>query len=117
MKLSAMAGILGFLAVALGAFGAHGMEGRLSDDAVGWWETATLYLLVHAGLSAALGLAGSRWHRAGWLMVAGAGIFAGTLYAMAFGAPRVLGAVTPLGGLMMLGGWASLVWSALRVEA
>ncbi|MFC3302108.1 DUF423 domain-containing protein [Parvularcula lutaonensis] len=115
MKLSAIAGVLGFLAVALGAFGAHGLEDRLGQQELGWWQTATLYLLVHAAVSAALGTGDSRWHRAGWLMAAGAALFSGTLYAMALGAPTALGAITPVGGLLMLAGWASLVWSALRV--
>lgn len=114
MTLSATAGLLGFIAVALGAFGAHGLDARLSEEAKDWWATGTLYLLVHAALAAALGLQDKVPDGSGWLMVAGGAVFAGTLYAMALGAPRVLGAVTPIGGALMLAGWGWLAWSALR---
>lgn len=111
-----VAGLFGAAAVGLGAFGAHGLGESLSAEARGWWETATLYLLVHAALAAALA-ATSRSRLAVWLLLAGAGIFAGTLYAMALGAPSVLGAVTPLGGMGMIGGWLALAASALRTKS
>lgn len=114
MKLTACAAILGFSAVALGAFGAHGLENQLSDEAQGWWETASLYLLVHAALGAAIAGQGRRWRWAVVLLLGGAAVFAATLYAMALGAPTVLGAVTPLGGLGMLAGWALMGVQALR---
>ncbi|NNU15873.1 DUF423 domain-containing protein [Parvularcula sp. ZS-1/3] len=114
MKLTACAAILGFSAVALGAFGAHGLENRLSAEAQGWWETASFYLLVHAALGAAMAGQGRRWRWAVVLLLGGAALFAATLYAMALGAPRVLGAVTPLGGLGMLAGWALFALQALR---
>jgi uncharacterized membrane protein YgdD (TMEM256/DUF423 family) len=117
MNLTAIAAISGFLAVAFGAFGAHGLEGRLTEEGTNWWQTATFYLLTHAVLAAALGLYRGGM-LAGWLAIAGAWIFAGTLYAMALGAPRFLGAVTPIGGLLMLAGWALLVWASLtRLQA
>jgi uncharacterized membrane protein YgdD (TMEM256/DUF423 family) len=69
----------------------------------------------HALAVVALGLFGTRWARpSAWLFVGGAVIFSGTLYAMALGAPRWFGAVTPLGGLAMIGGWALLAWRAAR---
>ena len=111
---------LGFVAVALGAFGAHGLEGRLTLEATGWWETATFYLLVHAGLSTALSLqAGPSALRrvAAGLMGSGSALFAATLYAMALGAPRILGAVTPIGGTLMLAGWAVLGVHMVRRSA
>lgn len=115
MLLTVYASILGFLGVALGAFGAHGMESRLSPEGKGWWETATLYLLVHAAVIFAAGLSGKPglFSGGGWAMGAGTIIFSGTLYAMAFGAPRWFGAITPIGGVLMLTGWALFAFTAL----
>ena len=116
MLLTVYASILGFLGVALGAFGAHGMESRLSPEGKGWWETATLYLLVHAAVIFAASLSGRTglFSGGGWAMGAGTIIFSGTLYAMAFGAPRWFGAITPIGGVLMLTGWALFAFTALR---
>lgn len=114
-RLQFAAGCCGFLAVALGAFGAHGLEGVLSEAAAAWWETATLYGLVHA--AAALGVSLSQntmLRRAGWAFVIGAIIFSGSLYAMALGAPRAFGVITPLGGVSFLAGWALIVIAAAR---
>lgn len=106
-RLTLAAGMTGFLAVALGAFGAHGLEGKLSTQALDWWETATFYGLVHAVGALALALAGRKdFARAGWAFVIGAVLFAGSLYALALGAPHALGIVTPLGGVGLLSGWA-----------
>lgn len=114
--MTATAALLGFLAVALGAFGAHGLEGRLAPEAIGWWETATLYALVHAVAALAVSLSGrgglTAW--SGWAFIAGTVIFAGTLYAMALGAPRWFGAITPIGGIGLLAGWALVALGALR---
>ncbi len=114
------AGIIGLLAVGLGAFGAHGLEARLSIAAKGWWDTATLYALVHA--SAALGVAlaarapGTSWllSAAGTAFILGALVFSGSLYAMALGAPRWFGAITPLGGLSFLAGWGLIIFYGLK---
>ena len=107
------AGLLGATAVALGAFGAHGLKDRLAliPEAVGWWQTATLYLLTHALAVGAIATP-SVWPARLWS--AGALIFTGTLYAMALGAPRWLGAITPLGGTLLIAGWLSLAWVARR---
>ena len=119
-RLAAAAAVLGFLAVALGAFGAHGLEGRLSAEAEGWWETATLYGLAHAVAALALsGAARQGYARAGWAFVFGAVLFSGSLYAMALispsgGGPRLLGMATPLGGLGFLAGWLLAVAAALK---
>lgn len=117
--LTAASAALGFTSVALGAFGAHGLQGRLSEEALGWWQTATLYALVHAAAALALGLSGQKGlgQGGGWALALGALIFSGTLYAMALGAPRWFGAITPLGGTLMLAGWACLVVWALRSGA
>ena len=107
------AGLLGALAVALGAFGAHGLKDRLAllPEAAGWWQTATFYLLTHALAVGAI-TSISLWPARLW--TAGAVIFASTLYALALGAPRWLGAITPLGGALLIAGWIALAWSALR---
>ena len=113
--ITALAAIAGFIAVAFGAFGAHALESGIGDKQIGWWETATLYLLVHAALATALSAADApRFGAAATLFLLGAVIFAGTLYAMALGAPRWFGAITPIGGLGMLAGWALVAWAALK---
>jgi uncharacterized membrane protein YgdD (TMEM256/DUF423 family) len=109
---------LGALGVALGAFGAHGLKATLSADALGWWQTGVQYQMWHALALAALGLAGRAGTRLpAWLLGAGAAIFSGSLYLMALTGARWLGAVTPLGGLLMIGGWALLAWRAARPAA
>lgn len=113
--LAGSACILGFLGVTLGAFGAHGLKSKLTAESLAWWETATLYALVHAvailAISAygtAAGAGGKTFFTGGgWVMAVGVLIFSGTLYAMALGAPRWFGAITPLGGLCLLAGWAA----------
>jgi uncharacterized membrane protein YgdD (TMEM256/DUF423 family) len=108
----------GFLGVGLGAFGAHGLRATASTQAIGWWQTATLYHLIHALALVAVGLVqlqGPRVAPAGWAFLLGSLVFSGTLYAMALGAPRWLGAVTPVGGLGMMAGWLLLAWRAYRL--
>ena len=107
------AGILGAIAIALGAFGAHGFKVRLAliPEAVGWWQTATFYLLTHAVAIGAIA-ARSAWPARLWAV--GAVIFAGTLYAMALGAPRWLGAVTPIGGSLIIAAWVVLAWTSRK---
>lgn len=116
MALTLIASVLGFAGVALGAFGAHGMSGRFTPESRGWWETATLYLLVHAVAVFAASLSGRTglFSTGGWAMIIGAVIFSGTLYAMALGAPRWFGAITPIGGVGLLIGWALFAIAALR---
>lgn len=116
MALTIAGSALAFIGVALGAFGAHGLSARFTPETRGWWETATLYLLVHAVAVFAAGLSGRAglFSTAGWIMVLGALIFSGTLYAMALGAPRWFGAITPLGGLGLLAGWALFAVAALK---
>jgi len=107
------------LAVVAGAFGAHGLRARLSPDMMAVFETAARYHMYHAlGLLAVAVVAGRVTERgavlAGWLFVAGTVLFSGSLYLLALGGPRWLGAVTPLGGLCFIVGWLALAWSALR---
>ncbi len=96
------------LAVAAGAFGAHGAA---SVEAAEWLRTGGMYQLVHAVAAVALA---SRHPRSAMVMLVGAAVFAVTLYAMALGAPRWLGAVTPVGGVVMIAGWACVAWTELR---
>jgi uncharacterized membrane protein YgdD (TMEM256/DUF423 family) len=105
------AGLLGAIAIALGAFGAHGLKERLAviPEALGWWETATFYLLTHA---VAIGAFAGRSLWPARLWAVGAAIFAATLYAMALGAPRWFGAITPIGGSLLIAGWVLLAWTA-----
>jgi uncharacterized membrane protein YgdD (TMEM256/DUF423 family) len=107
------------LAVAAGACGAHGLRTRLSPDMLVVFETAVRYQMYHAlGLLAAA-WARSRWSGsgalwAGWLFVGGIAVFSGSLYILALTGARWLGAVTPVGGLAFLAGWAVLATTARR---
>ena len=116
--LFALGAALAFLAVALGAFGAHALSTRLPADRLAIYETAVRYQMYHALALLAAAWACERFGApagaAGWAFAAGIVIFAGTLYALAFGAPRWLGAITPIGGVCFLAGWALLAWSAVR---
>ena len=105
------------LAVALGAFGAHALRGRLSSEMLSVFEVGVRYHMYHALALLAVGWASSRWPAgpvtaAGWLFVAGTVIFSGSLYLLCLTGARWLGAVTPLGGLALLLGWAALALGA-----
>ena len=114
-RLVATGALLAAAAVGLGAFGAHALKGILDAEALGWWQTATTYLLPHAVAVAAIGLAARpRLALPAWLLAGGAALFSATLFAMALGAPRWLGAVTPLGGTAMIAGWLLLGQRGLR---
>jgi uncharacterized membrane protein YgdD (TMEM256/DUF423 family) len=119
-KLFFMAGaLLGCLGVAAGAFGAHALSARLAADRLALFELAVRYQLIHALALLAAAWAVERWPgpisvAAGWLLIAGTVIFCGTIYALAFSAPRILGAVTPIGGLSLIVGWLLLAVAALR---
>ncbi|GAF51877.1 DUF423 domain-containing protein [Psychrobacter sp. JCM 18900] len=107
------------IGVALGAFGAHGLEGRVSIQPLEWWHTATLYLFVHAlGLLLVGLLIRLKYitQTTAWLLQIGIIIFAGSLYAMTLGAPRWFGAITPIGGVLMIAGWLWLAVSAFRLK-
>lgn len=111
MNLVRIAAILGFLGVALGAFGAHGLRNRVGPEMLEIWKTGVLYHLAHA--LALLGVA-ALGPRVGWpravagLFVGGVLIFSGTLYAMVITGNFWLGRITPIGGAALLGGWAAL---------
>ncbi|MEM7460395.1 MAG: DUF423 domain-containing protein [Pseudomonadota bacterium] len=94
---------------------AHALKDGFGEDQIGWWETATLYLLVHAALATAMSAAdATRFGTAAFVLLLGALVFSGTLYAMALGGPRWLGAITPVGGLGLLLGWALIAAAAIR---
>ena len=110
----ALAALDGLMAVAAGAFGAHGMADPQAKELL---RTGAQYQLVHAVAALAcygllrfeIGPAG--W--AGWLFGLGGLVFGGSLYLLTLTGVKVLGAITPIGGLMMLAGWAVLIWGAL----
>ena len=110
-----LAAILGFVGVALGAFGAHGLRARVGPELVEVWKTGVLYHLVHALAMLVVAAAGPRvgWPRAvTGLFLAGILLFSGSLYTLTLTQLRWLGAVTPLGGVAFLAGWAALAASA-----
>jgi uncharacterized membrane protein YgdD (TMEM256/DUF423 family) len=107
------------LAVVAGAFGAHGLQARLDARGLELWETASRYLMYGALGLVLLGLAAERapaagFPRAAWALALGTLVFSGTVAALALGGPRWLGAVTPLGGLLMIVGFLLFAWSAWR---
>jgi len=107
-----IAAALCFLAVALGAFGAHWLKEALEERHMAEaWHTAVLYHFIHAITLFVLAVLGSANRGAWWLLFAGIILFSGSLYAMGLTGVRSLGAITPLGGLCFLAGWAWLVIS------
>ncbi len=117
MRLGVVAALLGALAVVLGAFGAHALRGQLAGGDLALFETAARYHLIHALAAALAADRASRAPRAsaaGWAFVLGILVFSGTLYGLALGGPRILGAITPLGGLGFIVGWLLLAWSFLQ---
>ena len=110
-----------FAGVALGAFAAHGLKSRLSVDLLATFEVGVRYQMYHALALLAVAWACTRWpgtavNTAGWLFVAGTVIFSGSLYALSLTGARWLGAVTPFGGLALLGGWLCLAWAAWKAS-
>ena len=115
----AAAGFQGFFAVAAGAFGAHALRARLDEAAMHTFETGAAYHLPHAAVLAALAaLMAARptmdLGLSAWLFFAGMSLFSGSLYLLALTGLRPLAFVTPLGGLMLLGGWLALAVAGLR---
>lgn len=113
--------LLAFLGVAAGAFGAHALREHLAPERLLTYEVAVRYQMYHAFALLATAWAATRWSApsvawAGWLFIAGIVIFCGTVYALAFDAPRWLGAITPIGGLCMLAGWLLLLVSAIKAR-
>jgi uncharacterized membrane protein YgdD (TMEM256/DUF423 family) len=108
--IGALAGVVG---VGLGAFGAHGLRGRLSPEMLAVFETGVRYQMYHAlalvATAALMGrLDGRLINAAGWLFTAGIVLFSGSLYVVALTGVGVFGAITPIGGLAFLAGWVCL---------
>ena len=111
--------LAGFLGVAFGAFGAHGLRNRLSPDMLAVFETAVRYQMYHALallLTAALAARSDGWlvKMAGWAFTAGLLLFSGSLYVLALTGVTMFGAITPLGGIAFLIGWACLLVVGIR---
>ena len=115
----ALGSLSALVAVALGAFAAHGLKSRLTPEMLAVFETGVRYQMYHALALLAAAWAYSKWPGAmaaagGWLFVAGTLLFCASLYGLALAGPRWLGPVTPLGGLAFLAGWACLAWAAWK---
>ena len=111
----------GFITVALGAFGAHGLRNRLSPEMLAVFETGVRYQMYHTLAILIVAVAAARldgWliRSAGWLFTGGIVVFSGSLYVLALTGVTMLGAITPLGGLAFLGGWACLVIAAVALS-
>jgi uncharacterized membrane protein YgdD (TMEM256/DUF423 family) len=107
-----IAGTLGFSAVLLGAFGAHGLRDKIAPPMLEIYRTGVLYHLVHALAVLAVAFAADRLRRprlVAGLFTAGIAIFSGTLYLLAITGVMKLGAITPIGGLLLMAGWAALI--------
>jgi uncharacterized membrane protein YgdD (TMEM256/DUF423 family) len=104
--IAVLAALSGAIAVGAGAFGAHGASGPSAE----WLKTGAHYQLIHAVVA----LVALRMDARGpaSLFLAGGALFAGTLYLMALGAPRWFGAITPIGGALLIAGWLWLAWTA-----
>ena len=111
--------IAAFVGVALGAFGAHSLKTKLSPDMLAIFEVGVRYQMYHALGLLAVAWAITRWpeanlNAAGWAFIVGIIVFSGSLYLLTWTDARWFGAITPIGGLAFLIGWAILVWSIAK---
>ncbi len=112
-----LAGLYGLSAIGFGAFGAHALRERLSPEMMAAYQTGAHYHLVHAAALLALSYGAPRGralYQSSALLAAGVLLFSGSLYALALTSIRAIGAVTPVGGVLMLAGWSHIAISALR---
>jgi uncharacterized membrane protein YgdD (TMEM256/DUF423 family) len=120
MKIFLILGVInGFLAVALGAFGAHGLEGKLTEKALGTWEKAVTYQMFHTVALLATGIIGlkiqaSSLSWAGWLFFIGIILFSGSLYIYSTTSITTFAMITPLGGVAFLIGWVLLGYTIIK---
>ena len=115
----ALGAAYGFAAVALGAFGAHALKGRLNPEFAAAYQTAVQYQLCHALALLAVGILAGRSASpaltfSGAAFALGVLLFSGSLYALSLTGVRALGAITPIGGALFLLGWAALIYSVLK---
>lgn len=115
-----MGAINAFLSVALGAFGAHGLEGRVEPKYIETWKTGVTYQMFHATGLLIIGVllgklpANAFISWSGWLMLIGIILFSGSLYVLSVTKISMLGAITPLGGLAFLAAWVLLIVAAVK---
>ncbi|WP_277586895.1 DUF423 domain-containing protein [Psychrobacillus antarcticus] len=123
MKFFIIAGAInGLLSVALGAFGAHLLEGKVADKYLATWGTAVQYQMFHALALIAIGILMSSkilgpvssLNTAGYLLLAGIVIFSGSLYVLSLTGISILGAITPIGGVAFLAGWVMLIVATVK---
>ena len=117
-----LAALSGAIGVAAGAFGAHALRARLEPRMLEVFETGARYQMYHALALVAVAWASTRWpgsltSAAGWLFLAGTLLFSGSLYAMTLTGVRALGAITPIGGVCFIAGWACLLVAAMKGSA
>ncbi len=111
MGFSMVGAVFAFVSVALGAFGAHALSGRISEDMLNVFRTGVQYEMYHAlaliavGVMLRIGIGGRMMHISGWLFVVGIILFSGSLYVLSTSGVKILGAITPVGGLCILAGW------------
>lgn len=118
LSLGAISGALG---VMIGAFGAHGLKEKLSEYALGVYKTGVEYQFYHTFALLVVGLIALKFPSglltaSGWAFTAGILIFSGSLYALALSGVKVLGAITPIGGLIFIIGWALLAAAVLKAS-
>jgi len=112
--------VYGLFAVCLGAFGAHALSSSLSTEMQAVWHTAEQYQFYHAlallavGILMRQGLAGRAIQTAAWCFTTGTLIFSGSLYVLALSGVKILGAITPIGGVLLIAGWVALLVAARR---
>ncbi len=112
--------ILAFLGVALGAFGTHGLKTRIASDLLDIYQTGVQYHLIHALAVILTGLVllhvqnPTIFQIAGWCFIGGIFVFSGSLYLLAITNVRILGAITPIGGLAFLAGWLLITWGTFK---
>jgi len=117
-----MAGVSGLVAVAIGAFGAHGLKGKLDGSMLSAFQTGVQYHFYHTFALAFIAIllmkfpANSLFIGASWAFLIGIVLFSGSLYGLALGAPRWLGPITPLGGLSFIIGWSLWAVGAWRLN-
>ncbi|NRB37827.1 MAG: DUF423 domain-containing protein [Pseudomonadales bacterium] len=117
-----IAAFSGFLAVGLGAFGAHGLKNKLTAEMMAVFQTAVLYHFLHTLVLLAVALLMLHWGKSSllltsaWSLVAGLILFSGSLYMLSFTGIKILGAITPIGGVAFLIAWATLFFAAFKAS-